>query len=53
MLQTFHDETKDQTEPAELTLDWTNELEVITLMLLRDIIFDFTVYLKLMFLLFL
>ena len=40
----------DQPEPAALTLEWANELEVITLMLLRYITFDFTVYLKLIFL---
>ena len=46
MLQTIPDKTKDQPESAKLTLDWANEPEVITVMLLPHITFNFTVYLE-------
>ena len=43
--------TEDQPESAELTLDLVNELKVITLILLRYTAFNFTIHLKLIFVL--
>ena len=51
MLQTILAKTEDQPESAELTLDLVSELKVITLILLRYTAFDFTIHLKLIFVL--